>query len=64
VSNVAFVVVALIISCAVVSIVYSLTSPGDANRVVRESISSFVLMFGGILLLAVAIVIIPWVFGR
>jgi hypothetical protein len=56
-----FVLVCLIISCAVVSVVYSLTSPGDSDRVVKESLQSFAMMFGGIVALAVAIVAIPWI---
>jgi drug/metabolite transporter (DMT)-like permease len=55
-----FVLACLVISCAVVSVVYSLTSPGDADRIVKESIQSFGMMFGGIVALAVAIVAIPW----
>jgi hypothetical protein len=59
-----FVLACLLLSCAAVSLVYALTSPGDAARVVKESITSFGLMFGGILALAVAIYVIPKLFGR
>ena len=59
-----FVLTCLILACAVVSLVYALTSPGDAPRVVKESVTSFGLMFGGIVALAVAILVIPKLFGR
>lgn len=59
-----FVLTCLIVACAAVSLVYALTSPGDSPRVVKESITSFGLMFGGILALAVAILVIPKLFGR
>lgn len=55
-----FVLACLIISCVVVSIVYSLTSPGDSERIAKETIQSFAMMFGGIVGLAIAIVAIPW----
>lgn len=55
-----FVLACLIVSCAVVSIVYSLTSPGDGERIVKETIQSFGMMLGGIVALAIAIVAIPW----
>lgn len=59
-----FVLSCLIVACAVVSLVYALTSPGDTQRVVKESLTSFGLMFGGIVALAVAILVIPKIFGR
>ena len=59
-----FVLATLIVCCAVVSVVYALCSPGDKERVVKESITSFGLMFGGIVALAVAILVIPKLFGR
>ena len=59
-----FVLSCLIVSCLAVSVVYALTSPGDAARIVKESITSFGLMFGGIIALAVAVMVIPKLFGR
>lgn len=59
-----FVMVTLVIACAVVSVVYALCSPGDPQRVIKESVTSFGLMFGGIIALAVAILVIPKIFGR
>jgi hypothetical protein len=59
-----FVLACLIVACAVVSVVYALTSPGDTRRVIKESITSFGLMFGGIVALAIAILVIPKLFGR
>jgi carbon starvation protein CstA len=58
------VLICLLIACAGVSITYSLISPGETPRIFREAISSFGLMFGGILGLAVAILLIPWILGR
>lgn len=59
-----FVLVTLILACAAVSVVYALCSPGDQNRVIKETVTSFGLMFGGIVALAVAILVIPKIFGR
>ncbi|MBI4862288.1 MAG: hypothetical protein HY815_18825 [Candidatus Riflebacteria bacterium] len=59
-----FTLACFIVACVSVSIVYSLTSPGSLDKVVKETLSSFGLMFGGIIALAVAIVLIPWLFGR
>ena len=59
-----FVLMCLILACAAVSLVYALTSPGDSARIVKESVTSFLLMFGGIVALAVAIELIPKLFGR
>ena len=59
-----FVLTCLIVACLVVSIIYSLTSPGEMPRVVGETASAFGLMFGGIMALAIAIVVIPKIFGR
>jgi hypothetical protein len=58
-----FVLACLIAACLAVSIVYSLTSPGDLDRIVKESLLSFALMFGGIVALAIAIVVVPWIAG-
>ena len=63
-SSFVFTLACLTLACAVVSMVYSLTSPGDTKRIVSESLSSFGLMFGGIVGLAAAILIIPRLFGR
>ena len=59
-----FVLACLVVACAAVSVVYAMTSPGDGPRIVKESITSFFLMFGGIVALAVAILLIPKLFGR
>jgi len=59
-----FVLACLILACAGVSLVYALTSPGDTSRIIKESGTSWVLMFGGIVALAVAIELIPKLFGR
>lgn len=59
-----FVMVCLVVACAAISLVYALTSPGDSRRIVKESLTSFGLMFGGIIALAVAILVIPKIFGR
>lgn len=59
-----FVLVTLLVACAVVSVVYALCSPGDKDRIIKETITSFGLMFGGIVALAVAILVIPKIFGR
>jgi carbon starvation protein CstA len=58
------VLICLVIACAGVSITYALISPGETPRIVREAVSSFGLMFGGIIGLAFAILIIPWILGR
>ena len=62
--NLLFVLGCLVIACAAISVVYALTSPGEPPKIVSESVTSFGLMFGGIIALAVAIMIIPKIFGR
>mgnify|MGYP001768899848 CR=1 FL=1 len=48
--------------CAAVALVYALTSSEDPDRVAKDTVWGFVLMFGGICLLGGILMAIPLVF--
>jgi len=58
-----FVFASLVVLCFLVSLVYALTSCDVVQKIVKETIWSFVLMLGGICLLAVVIKVVPLLFG-
>lgn len=57
-----FALICLAIACLVVSLVYAMTSPGRPEHMAKETVHGFGMMLGGILLLAVCIKIISFVF--
>lgn len=53
--NFPFALVALAVACAAVSVVYALTGSDEPARWTKEASFGFLMMFGGILLLAVVV---------
>jgi len=54
----------LALACLIVSIVYALISPGTPDKVARETLLGFGMTLGGIVLLALFVVLVPWILGK
>lgn len=54
-----FVFTCLVVLCFLVSLVYAMTSCDVVDKTVKETAWSFVLMLGGICLLAVIVKVLP-----
>ena len=54
-----FVFASLVVLCLLVSLVYAMTSCDVLETIVKETLWSFMLMLGGICLLAVIVMVLP-----
>ncbi|MBI3894104.1 MAG: hypothetical protein HY303_21505 [Candidatus Wallbacteria bacterium] len=60
--GIGFTLAALVTACLCISLVYALISGQHPSRIPREVVVGFGLMFGGILLLAAVVELLPILF--